>query len=157
MWQWTHWPLGFNTESGLFLQNSTGLGLKCPFRVATMSAKYLSFRLAGANGLCRTLYCRVPEALHIHQQQHTSNLDCALAINPSWLPLLDTFFQTSSSLDLLFWFLSFYFLFSLILSLYFPPFKDRQHLIQHFHHLELCSAKFCKQLKKIYGSKHPVT
>ena len=32
---------------------------------------------------------RVLEALHIHQQQHTSNLDCGLAINPSWLPLLD--------------------------------------------------------------------
>ena len=32
---------------------------------------------------------RVLEALHIHQQQHTSNLDCGLAINPSWLPLVD--------------------------------------------------------------------
>ena len=32
---------------------------------------------------------RVLEALHIHQQQHASNLDCGLAINPSWLPLLD--------------------------------------------------------------------
>ena len=31
---------------------------------------------------------RVLEALHIHQQQHTSNLDCGLAINPSWLPVL---------------------------------------------------------------------
>ena len=29
------------------------------------------------------------EALHIRQQQHTSNLDCGLAINPSWLLLLD--------------------------------------------------------------------
>ena len=32
---------------------------------------------------------RVLEALHIHQQQHTSNLDCGLAINPSWLPVLN--------------------------------------------------------------------
>ena len=32
---------------------------------------------------------RVLEALHIHQQQQSSNLDCGLAINPSWLPLLD--------------------------------------------------------------------
>ena len=32
---------------------------------------------------------RVLEALHIHQQQHTSNLDCGLAINLSRLPLLD--------------------------------------------------------------------
>jgi len=32
---------------------------------------------------------RLLEALRIHQQQHTSNLDCGLAINPSWLPLLD--------------------------------------------------------------------
>ena len=36
-------------------------------------------------------YCkqRVLEALHIHQQRHTSNLDCGMAINPSWLPLLN--------------------------------------------------------------------
>ena len=33
---------------------------------------------------------RVLEALHIHREQHTSNLDCGLAINPSWLPLLNT-------------------------------------------------------------------
>ena len=32
---------------------------------------------------------RVLEALHIHQQLHTSNLGCGLAIKPSWLPLLD--------------------------------------------------------------------
>ena len=32
---------------------------------------------------------RVLDTLHIHQQQHTSNLDCGLAINTSWLPLLD--------------------------------------------------------------------
>ena len=32
---------------------------------------------------------RVLEALHIYQQQHTSNWECGLAINPSWLPLLD--------------------------------------------------------------------
>ena len=31
----------------------------------------------------------VLEALHIHQQQQTSNLDCGLAINPSWLPVLN--------------------------------------------------------------------
>ena len=31
---------------------------------------------------------RVLEALHIHQQPQTSNLDCGLNINPSWLPLL---------------------------------------------------------------------
>ena len=31
---------------------------------------------------------RVLEALHIHQQQ-TSNLDCGLAINPTWLPVLN--------------------------------------------------------------------
>ena len=33
---------------------------------------------------------RVLEALHIHREQHTSNLDCGLAINPCWLPLLNT-------------------------------------------------------------------
>ena len=33
---------------------------------------------------------RVLEALHIHREQHTSNLDCGLAINPPWLPLLNT-------------------------------------------------------------------
>ena len=33
---------------------------------------------------------RVLEALHIHREQHTSNLDCGLAINLSWLPLLNT-------------------------------------------------------------------
>ena len=32
---------------------------------------------------------RVLEALHIHQQPRTSNLDCGLTINPSWLPLLE--------------------------------------------------------------------
>ena len=32
---------------------------------------------------------RVLEALHIRQHQQTSNLDCCLAINSSWLPLLD--------------------------------------------------------------------
>ena len=32
---------------------------------------------------------RVLEALHIHQQHQTSNLDCGLNINPSWLPLLN--------------------------------------------------------------------
>ena len=32
---------------------------------------------------------RVLEALPIHQQQHTSNLDCGLTINPPWLRLLD--------------------------------------------------------------------
>ena len=32
---------------------------------------------------------RVLEALHIHQQPQTSNLDCGLNINPSWLPLLN--------------------------------------------------------------------
>ncbi len=32
---------------------------------------------------------RVLEALHTHQQQHASNLDCGLAIIPSWLSLLD--------------------------------------------------------------------
>ena len=31
----------------------------------------------------------VLEALHIHQQQNTSNLGCGLAINPSWLQLLN--------------------------------------------------------------------
>ena len=33
---------------------------------------------------------QVLEALHIYRQQHTSNLDCGLAINSSWLPLLNT-------------------------------------------------------------------
>ena len=33
---------------------------------------------------------RVLEALYIHQQQHTSNLDCGLTINLSWLSLLNT-------------------------------------------------------------------
>ena len=32
---------------------------------------------------------QVLEALHIHRLQQTSNLDCGLAINPSWLPLLN--------------------------------------------------------------------
>ena len=32
---------------------------------------------------------RVLEALQVHQQQHTSNLDCGLAIYHAWLPLLD--------------------------------------------------------------------
>ena len=32
---------------------------------------------------------RVLEALHIHQQHRTSNLDCGLNINTTWLPLLD--------------------------------------------------------------------
>ena len=32
---------------------------------------------------------RVLEALHIHRQHQTSNLDCGLNINASWLPLLD--------------------------------------------------------------------
>ena len=32
---------------------------------------------------------RVLEALHIHQLQQTSNLDCGLTINPSWLPVLN--------------------------------------------------------------------
>ncbi len=31
----------------------------------------------------------VLEALHTHQQQHIFNLDCGLAIDPSWLSLLD--------------------------------------------------------------------
>ena len=31
---------------------------------------------------------RVLEALHIHQQHQTSNLDCGLNINATWLPLL---------------------------------------------------------------------
>ena len=36
-------------------------------------------------------YCRrrVLEALHIHQQHRTSNLDCGLNINTTWLSLLD--------------------------------------------------------------------
>ena len=32
---------------------------------------------------------RVLEAMHIHCRQQTSNLDCGLAINPSWLPVLN--------------------------------------------------------------------
>ena len=32
---------------------------------------------------------QVLEALHIHRQQQPSNLDGGLAINPSWLPLLN--------------------------------------------------------------------
>ena len=32
----------------------------------------------------------VLEALHIHERQQTSNLDCGLTINPSWLPVLPT-------------------------------------------------------------------
>ena len=32
-----------------------------------------------------------------------------------------------------------------------------EHLTQHFRYLESCSAKFCKQLKKIYESKCSVT
>ena len=32
---------------------------------------------------------RVLEALNIHQRQQTSNLNCGLTINPSWLPVLN--------------------------------------------------------------------
>ena len=35
---------------------------------------------------------RVLEALHIHQQHQTSNLDCGLSINPSWLTNLPFIF-----------------------------------------------------------------
>ena len=38
----------------------------------------------------RLLEEKVLEALHIHQQCQTSNPDCSLHINPSWLPLLDS-------------------------------------------------------------------
>ena len=36
----------------------------------------------------RIYWRRVLEALHIHQQHQTSNLDCGLNINATWLPLL---------------------------------------------------------------------
>ena len=43
-----------------------------------------------ADPMAATIYWRrrVLEALHIHQQHQTSNLDCGLNINATWLPLL---------------------------------------------------------------------
>ena len=32
---------------------------------------------------------RILEAIHIHKQEQTSNLDCSLALNAIWTPFLD--------------------------------------------------------------------
>ena len=99
---------------------------------------------------------RVLEALHIHQQQHTSNLDCGLAILPGYhcltnLHALDTLFSNIFIISSPFKFDSRHLNFIHIFPANFMTALDTT-----CYYLESRSAKFCKQLKKIYGSKRPV-